>query len=147
MDLGNLFFGFSGRIGRAAYWMTALVFAVVSLFAVSPVWLVVFDPNGNVTEAFVVIGLVALVMLAIFLSSIAVGIKRLHDRNKSGWWMLFFYVLPSVLVVAAELSGDPATITFGTYTSAAIGLWAFVELGLLRGTEGPNEFGPDPHYA
>ena len=51
---------------------------------------------------------------------VAVSVKRWHDRGKSGWWMLINLV-PVI----------------GT-------LWTLVECGLLRGTSGPNRFGPDP---
>ena len=51
---------------------------------------------------------------------VAVSVKRWHDRGKSGWWMLINLV-PVI----------------GT-------LWTLVECGLLRGTPGPNRFGPDP---
>lgn len=50
-------------------------------------------------------------------------IQRCHDRDKSGWWS--FLILIPVL-------GQ---------------VWAVVELGVLRGTIGPNRFGPDPGTA
>ncbi len=46
--------------------------------------------------------------------------KRYHDRNKSGWW---------VLIVFVPVIG---------------GLWYLIECGFLRGTPGPNNYGPDP---
>jgi uncharacterized membrane protein YhaH (DUF805 family) len=52
--------------------------------------------------------------------SIAVGIKRFHDRNKSGVWILIIFV---------PVIG---------------GLWYLIECGFLRGTVGPNDYGPDP---
>ena len=52
-------------------------------------------------------------------SALAVSAKRWHDRNKSGWWALLQFV-PVI----------------GT-------LWTLVENGFLRGTPGPNRFGPD----
>ena len=92
----------------------------------------------------------------------AVGVRRLHDRNKSGWWILAFYVLPGVLQ-AGEAAGDALLLLPGAdfvesmgmaresagrivMRAIALGLliWWFVELGCLRGTVGPNEYGPDP---
>ena len=52
--------------------------------------------------------------------SIAVGIKRFHDRNKSGVWILIIFV---------PLIGS---------------LWYLIECGFLKGTTGPNNYGPDP---
>ena len=51
--------------------------------------------------------------------AIAVGAKRCHDRAKSGWFMLIFAI-------------------------PVLALWPLIELGLLRGTVGPNRYGPDP---
>jgi uncharacterized membrane protein YhaH (DUF805 family) len=51
---------------------------------------------------------------------LAISCKRWHDRDKSGWW---------ILIAAIPIIGW---------------IWAFVELGCLRGTEGPNQYGEDP---
>ena len=87
-------------------------------------------------------------------ASIAVGIKRLHDRDKSGWWLLLFYLVPSILSsigVFLMFYGIGAEETGSTIGGVVIGLagfailvWAFIEMGCLRGTVGPNRFGPDP---
>ena len=64
---------------------------------------------------FLIVGYIALIWV-----SFALPIKRWHDRDKSGWWIL---------------------ITFIPIIGA---VWAFVENGCLRGTEGPNRYGDDP---
>ena len=74
-------------------------------------------------------------------SSFAVAVKRLHDRDKSGWWVLVFYVLPNVIDSGGRASGGSGLLSLIGF---AIGIWAFVELGCLRGTVGDNRFGPDP---
>ncbi len=61
-----------------------------------------------------IVGLAALVV------GIFVQIKRWHDRGKSGWWILINF-LPCIG-----------------------GLWALIECGFLKGTDGPNQYGPDP---
>src|SRR5207244_10023273 len=93
--------------------------------------------------------------LVIFVSGIFVAIKRLHDRDKSGWWLLLFYIAPSVLFglgaviwiigIAADASGAATGIAFVFFAAGfALSVWAFIELGCLRGTVGPNRYGPDP---
>jgi uncharacterized membrane protein YhaH (DUF805 family) len=62
----------------------------------------------------------AVVNLLLLWPAIAVAVKRWHDRDKPGWW---------VLIVLLPLIG---------------GLWALIDNGCLRGTVGPNRFGPDP---
>ena len=76
--------------------------------------------------------------------SLALSAKRLHDRNKSAWWLLLFWLLPAVLMgVGAGIGmwsiGLPLVLA-----GAAIVIWAFVEFGCLRGTEGQNAYGADP---
>ncbi|MEQ8368556.1 MAG: DUF805 domain-containing protein [Roseicyclus sp.] len=105
---------FSGRAQRSEYW-----------------WWALFSFGGNVVLQFVdgvlfgsvggqQIGVLApLFSLAVFLPSISVGVRRLHDLDKSGWWLLIALVpLIGFLVL----------------------LYFFVQ----RGTEGSNQFGADP---
>jgi uncharacterized membrane protein YhaH (DUF805 family) len=82
-----------------------------------------------------------MIALAMIVSGCIVGIKRLHDRNKSGWWLLLFYLLSGVLDVVGMTGKLPLLFELG---SVAISIWALVELGCLRGTAGTNEYGPDP---
>jgi uncharacterized membrane protein YhaH (DUF805 family) len=72
----------------------------------------------------------------------ATTIKRLHDRNKSGWWIVAFLIAPALLVERLDDESYAAT----ALALAAFGLNAcgFVELLFFRGTRGPNRFGPDP---
>jgi len=75
-------------------------------------------------------------------SSLAVALKRLHDREKSAWWLLLFYLLPALLYGIANVTEYEGLV----FSLAALGisLWALVELGCLRGASGPNPHGPDP---
>ena len=141
MDWGNLFFGFSGRINRAKFWIAALVYAAINI---------VLTALGYATDQSGVFQAInGMLSIVILISGIAVGIKRLHDRNKSGWYLLLFYLLPSILGVASILVG--VTVDESTTIATILGLlafavivWAFVEMGCLRGTIGVNPYGPDP---
>jgi uncharacterized membrane protein YhaH (DUF805 family) len=74
----------------------------------------------------------------------ATTVKRLHDRNKSGWWTVPFYIAPGLNnhfrdrlpdeSYAVDLLGLVASVLF---------LWGCIELFCLRGTRGLNRFGPD----
>jgi uncharacterized membrane protein YhaH (DUF805 family) len=74
---------------------------------------------------------------------IVVAVKRLHDRNKSGWWLAILYGVPFVLDSGAYgvVSDHPLYLTA---PATLINLWALIELGFLRGSRGPNRFGEDP---
>jgi uncharacterized membrane protein YhaH (DUF805 family) len=86
--------------------------------------------------------LIVLCYIPLLWISLALGAKRLHDRDKSAWWLLLFYVLPGALGNIGPYAGGP-DIVF-TVASLAVSLWALVELGFLRGTPGTNRYGPDP---
>jgi uncharacterized membrane protein YhaH (DUF805 family) len=151
MKLQKILFSFDGRIGRLTYWlaMLALIAAVLVL---------TFAPFLLDSEAAAVL-MVALTSQFIWLLSLwpilAVGSKRLHDRNKNGWWLLLFWVLPFALFsvgLSIALFNDPSTGRSGDLSTASIlifaslppALWGIVELGILPGTRGPNLYGADP---
>jgi uncharacterized membrane protein YhaH (DUF805 family) len=73
-----------------------------------------YDPNVGVG---ILSGLFALASL---IPAVLVDIKRWHDRDKSGWWML---------IVLVPIIGS---------------IWLLIELGFLAGTPGANRFGPPP---
>jgi uncharacterized membrane protein YhaH (DUF805 family) len=85
-------------------------------------------------------------LLALFIpffwSTLALSAKRLHDRNKSARWLFTFYLLPPILKRFAEGAGGIGIVLL--LASAALSIWAVVEFGFLRGTAGPNDYGPDP---
>jgi uncharacterized membrane protein YhaH (DUF805 family) len=140
MDWTSLLFSFHGRINRAKYWLIILIYVIIGLMLG-----VIGLALGQGVVMQILGGIVELVALV---SSLAVTTKRLHDRGRSAWWLLVFYLVPGVLTgigAAIELSSGPMALG-GLFTVAglAIGIWAFVELGCLRGTIGPNPYGPDP---
>jgi uncharacterized membrane protein YhaH (DUF805 family) len=100
---------------------------------------------------FVIIGKSAIVVFVVLAFvpgtwiSLALMIKRLHDRDKSAWWLSLFYLVPLVLQAIGQFLGSAGLIL--DLIATGIGIWAIIELGFLRGTDGPNKFGPDPLLA
>jgi uncharacterized membrane protein YhaH (DUF805 family) len=141
MNWGHLFFNFSGRINRAKYWIAMLIYSGIYIVLTIAGYA---TGNGAIYQA--VNGMLNIVIL---ISSLAVGVKRLHDRNKSGWYLVLFYIVPGILLVAGIAVGttmEDSIMIAGVLglIAFAIGVWAFVELGCLRGTIGPNRYGSDP---
>ena len=142
---------FRGRVNRAKYWVVIVIVAVVDGI-LRGVGFVAEQRAGDSLAALLTLLAIAVIILgvaaAFFVAGLAVATKRLHDRDKSAWWLLVFYLLPAVL------AGTGAGVTLATDSwlgiglfgavASAIGIWAFIELGCLRGTPGPNRYGPDP---
>jgi len=107
--------GFSGRARRSEYWYFALFSFLVSL-ATSVIDAVIGTDYDGATSG----GLINTVAgLALFLPGLAVAVRRLHDTDRSGWWLLIGLV-PIV---------------------GGIVLLVFM---VLEGTRGPNSHGADP---
>jgi uncharacterized membrane protein YhaH (DUF805 family) len=138
MNWGNLLFSFVGRINRGKYWLVMLIWIVASVAVVGATFGIAMTSDGAM------IGVIAslLVLVPSAVSAIAIGVKRLHDRNKSGWWILLLYMSPGVIDAVGQEVGSSGAIF--SLASFAISVWAIVELGCLRGTDGPNTYGPDP---
>jgi uncharacterized membrane protein YhaH (DUF805 family) len=137
--LGPLLFGFRGRINRAKYWIAAIAYLSV-MIAVSGL-------GFFFRFSLVFFGVAGILLLALIVSNIFVGIKRLHDRGKSGWWLLVFYLVPILLhgVPLLDVVWELTSLhPIFELASAAVSIWAVVELGFLRGTPGSNQYGPDP---
>ena len=151
MNWGHFLFGFSGRINRAKFWLWILLYIIAAIVVGGLIYAV----NSSTVDAIApaAFGLIA------FITGLAVYTKRLHDRNKSAWWLLVFWVLPTALVLigaaVAALSSDSDAGGNPSLAGAIIALvfifvgfglfvWAFVELACLRGTIGQNAYGPDP---
>jgi uncharacterized membrane protein YhaH (DUF805 family) len=149
MDWTTLLFSFNGRINRGKYWLAVLIYMVawIIFIAGSLGWLggQSIDNLLSFAGAALFIWLIGLILLILGAwSGLAVGVKRLHDRDKSGWWILLFWLGPSFLGGWPSAAPDLGGGLILSLAAAALAIWAFVELGCLPGTPGPNQYGPDP---
>jgi uncharacterized membrane protein YhaH (DUF805 family) len=142
-DLFEFLFGASGRINRAKYWRSTLLFTVAGLMAA----VILFTAAGIAAPLFIVA--VVLVLIPWLLWGFSITTERLHDRDKSAWWLVVFYLVPGVLGQLAKTAwfgGAAGTVLHYILplASFALTIWGFVEIGCLRGTAGSNAYGPDP---
>lgn len=123
---------FSGRASRSEYWWFQLFYWVlmVVIVAIAGGLGAMFtggDMSNMPTVFYIVVGAPALViMLGLLVPMLAIQIRRFHDRNMSGWWYLGLIVFGVVPFVGV------------------LGSIAILVISILKGTDGPNKFGPDP---
>lgn len=115
---------FSGRSRRKEYWM----FVLFQVLLVIP-FVLVLGLSGSLEEgsepggfAMLLAGLLGLIFLGLFIPSLAVQVRRLHDTDRSGWWILL------------------GIIPFVNY----IGFIVLLVFYCLDGSKGENRFGADP---
>jgi uncharacterized membrane protein YhaH (DUF805 family) len=161
MSLTDLLFSFKGRINRKPWWLATIaaglaasvITAVIEIAARSSGQTAI-DPVTNQIEPtgmfVVLVGVIGLVNMWI---AFALSAKRLHDRDRTGWWLiwqLLILILAIILVVVAVAVPQEQGAVWYALAGAAclaafvISVWLFVQIGFLRGTNGPNRFGPDP---
>jgi len=105
---------FNGRARRKEYWMFILFYFLLAIVAMF------IDNTLGIADQTTGLGpIYGIYMLAMIIPSIAVGVRRLHDINKSGWWM------------------------FITWIPIIGGIW-FLVLMVTEGKPGINEYGQNP---
>jgi uncharacterized membrane protein YhaH (DUF805 family) len=102
---------FTGRAGRKEFWLFALTNFVISI---------IFSIFTKIPVLGILVGIVSFLFgLAILIPGIMVGIRRLHDTNKTGW-LLLLCLIP------------------------VAGWIAVLVLCAMEGTPGDNQYGPEP---
>ena len=105
---------FSGRARRKEYWLFVLAFIVASVVALG------IDISSGTFDEIEVFGVFStIVTLGLLIPYVAVSVRRLHDTNRSGWWVMVNLI-------------------------PGIGYMWFIALCCLKGDEGENQFGSDP---
>ena len=111
------YFGFSGRARRKEYWMFTLVHALISIT------LAIVDAVISSGESDIgVLGL--LYTFAVLIPSLGVSVRRLHDTNRSGWWLLIALVPligALVLLVFVLTEGNHGNNTYGEDPKTHVG--------------------------
>jgi uncharacterized membrane protein YhaH (DUF805 family) len=172
MSLMQKLFGFQGRLSRIDFWL--IVICVVILDGVvmalyprpylPPALMSEEDPFTRASAAGAVFysnWINAIAGVFLLWPALAASVKRLHDRGRSGLWLIAFWgpalvsgvfglmVRELWLVWAYGLASPFYIWPEGPFLTAstiafALWLWGVVELGLLPGTDGPNKYGREP---
>ena len=149
MDYAWYLFGFKGRLNRANVWLAVpIILCLMMLLGILAMVLTelfggpksisiniddifgLLDPESYRSLSAVSLGQAAIKAIgtSLFLwIYLAISIKRLHDRNKSAWWMMLFFVFPGLFDQFADRLGDSYPVMF-----VGLGLARFLCLGFHR---------------
>jgi len=75
---------------------------------------------------------------------LAASVKRLHDRDKAGWWMIPYFVVPGLYGQFQDRLPNSYLVFPLALAVFILMIWSFAEIYLLRGTRWTNRFGPNP---
>ena len=132
MTIAQMLFSFEGRLRRRDFWLCTLALmvvhwllnSVVSAMVFTPMPVMAMGPGGFVTMWsgwWARVGpAYSLIWVVLLWPRLAIGVKRCHDRNKTGLWLLLALI---------PILGW---------------IWLLIDLGFLDGTPGPNQYGPSP---
>ena len=115
LTLQQICFSFEGRVPRKVFWLYGFLGVLIVSMVLGGVVGFLIAMVGE----WLSILLIPIYILMIWVS-LAIQVKRWHDRDKSGWWWLIAFI---------------PLIGF---------IWQLVECGFLEGTQGDNRFGPAP---
>ena len=145
---------FTGRPPRAEFWwyfLAVIIASIVARIIDNILGMNVMGPYGPLS---------LILMLGLLVPNIAVAVRRLHDTDRSGWWILLPivpYCLAFVLGGAAMMGGAASGSAMGM--GAGMGIASiFLLIGAacallllvfycLPGTPGDNRYGPNPYGA
>ncbi len=127
---------FSGRSSRLGFWRVQLICSALS----SLIWVLAVFAAIRIGAWSAPLFLPILLLLA---PLAAVGLRRAHDRGRDWRWLAMLSLGPYLLGMSADFA--PALISpLLRLACLLLGLWAWVELGFLKGDPGSNAYGPPP---
>lgn len=138
MDWRYLLDSFDGRISRKTFWIAMVLVGTGNVLACLAADYIQGDQLN------------AIVDLAFNYPEFAIAVKRGHDRNLPIWLIGILFgvsVVQDFLMVTGWASTDQQQSTLAlviAVSSLVFGLALLIELGFRKGTEGPNQYGPDP---
>ena len=173
MDWTWYLFRFDGRINRALLWQALLIVALAAgLLEIAAQFIgilagtrstlklgIELDFDFGLDDLFKLVDprtshslatdlatsiLKASGMALFFWIYLATAIKRLHDRDSSGWWIVPFFFVPGLYSQFSDLLPNSSWMLPFSLTVLVLWLWGLVEMFCRPGTSGHNRFGPDP---
>ncbi|EGQ8177021.1 DUF805 domain-containing protein [Vibrio parahaemolyticus] len=139
MSTKELLFSFHGRIDRKTYWIWNVIY-----------YISIIGFGAGISKLFPAFSylLLPIFLLLLLIPDLAITTKRWHDRDKSIYWLglniplVIGRIATPMTSPMAQESSTPQL--FIASISLICGLWILIECGFLKGTSGPNKYGPEP---
>ncbi|QKJ89025.1 hypothetical protein PMPD1_4120 [Paramixta manurensis] len=131
MTLQQWCFSWRGRIGRRDFWIWQ------GIWLAAMVLLFIAADRGWLTTQNAAFGVVCLLW-----PSSSVVVKRLHDRNRKGYWGLLLIVAWMLLAANLDMLDGTLQWALGRFLPALIFIMLLLDLGVFSGSAGDNRFGP-----
>lgn len=148
MDWNFLLAKGRGRIARKPFWIATL--AIYGL-SIAVIWVSYYTAIHYRTLTAAEFGTIVNCLVSVqFFLMCPVIVKRLHDRDRSGWWLIVVWVMPQAYLLFALQPVRALSATYAGLETASmlavivIACWTVIELLFGRGTPGPNRFGVNP---
>ena len=146
VNLIKLFTSFRGRISRKSWWLATIAIEIV-IFCGSAV----LNPASLSFDSDVVVPAVpseTIWLLLMVIPSTAITVKRFNDRDWP-YWLGYAVALPDIIFYTEPYFGaytpwPELSYPIAFWISVPTLLFILVENGFMRGTKGPNRYGPDP---
>lgn len=133
MTIQQWCFSFRGRLERRAFWLWMALWVIILMLLFSLAGMGVISLQSS-----------AFLLVLSLWPTAAIWIKRLHDRNKSGWWALLLVV---AWILAAGNWGMLDAVwqwAIARFIPLLIVVMMFIDCGFFAGTIGENRFGSEP---
>jgi len=95
---------FEGRASRSEFWWWSLFIVIINIIA--SIIIVSVSGNGMNTAGTIIIWVISLIL---FLASLSVAVRRLHDTGRTGWWALLYPVCCIGQIILIIFWASPST--------------------------------------
>jgi uncharacterized membrane protein YhaH (DUF805 family) len=143
--LFSLLFSFTGRINRAKWWLGLVILGVANIaggLVINPgLFFADAPPPPSLPDT--------LWQMALLVPMTAITVKRFNDTDRPAWLGFLFLPLGVLLYLGPHLKEWTGSVDATKLLPLLLALFvyfvfALIDNGFVRGTDGPNRYGPDP---
>lgn len=143
-DFIGRFLAISGRLNRLAYFINSLILAGIGVLVFFVTRHILYSyqfVQQDVIESFLFFINISIFFI-IFISNLALAIRRLHDLNYSGWYFITPFIASFIIdLINVHLFGKAYVLS---RIIDLLWLGFGLTLTFVKGTDGPNKYGQDP---